>query len=130
MEYDERRRDNHGKAQYVIPFERFTEIKNRKAHEDRKRNDLLNSFKFGGTEVAVAYAIGRHLKTVFKKSNETGENDKGRESDVGKTQMSVPSKSHKEVGEQEKSDGDNRNWKMRQHGEMRQKVRLIGGWRL
>ena len=54
MEYDERRRDNHGKAQYVIPFERFTEIKNRKAHEDRKRNDLLNSFKFGGTEVAVA----------------------------------------------------------------------------
>ena len=116
MEYDERRCDNHGKAQYVVPFERFTQIKNRKAHEDRKRNDLLNGFKFGGTEVAVAYAIGRDLKTVFKKSNEPTDNDNVPESDFGKTQMSVPSKSHKQVGAQQKSDGHNRNRQMRQHG--------------
>ena len=130
MEYDERRRDDQGKAQYVVPLERFTQIENRKAHENRQRNDLLDGFKLRGTEVAVAYAIGRHLKTVFKKSNEPADNDNVPESDFGKTQMSVPSKSHKQVGAQQKSDGDNRNWQMRQHGEILQKVRLIGGWRL
>ena len=67
MEYDERRRDDQGKAQNVVPLERFTQIENRKAHEDRQRNDLLNGFKLGGAEVAVAHAIGRHLKAVFKK---------------------------------------------------------------
>ena len=116
MEYDERRRDDQGKAQYVVPLERFTQIENRKAHENRQRNDLLDGFKLRGTEVAVAYAIGRHLKTVFKKSNEPADNDNVPESDFRKTQMSVPSKSHKQVGAQQKSDGHNRNRQMRQHG--------------
>ncbi len=116
MEYDERRRDDQGKAQYVVPLERFTQIENRKAHENRQRNDLLDGFKLRGTEVAVAYAIGRHLKTVFKKSNEPADNDNVPESDFGETKMSVPSKSHKQVGAQQKSDSHNRNRQMRQHG--------------
>ena len=56
--------------QRVIPSKGFPQIKISKNNKDQQGDDLLNDFELVACELSVAEAVSRHLKTIFRQSNQ------------------------------------------------------------
>lgn len=102
--------------QGVIPPEAFGLEKQRaEQHKNHQSNDLLNDFQLHERERSAVFlkpdAVCRHLKTIFEecdapaKKNDTDEGQGMKPRNVFHPQMSIPRKSHENVGRNEQKNG-------------------------
>jgi hypothetical protein len=109
------RADQQPESGEVVPFEAEVLKKDeRKNGKYDKGDDFLDHFQLnegkGAAFLVEADAVGRHLKTVFKKSDAPADEDNDKEGGVPvrvlpkKTQVPIPGHGHKRVGQDEQAD--------------------------
>jgi hypothetical protein len=81
----------------MVPAEGFAQIQAGEDHEDAQRDDFLDYFQLEGGEFAVADAIGRHLKTIFREGDQPADYDDGEQRRFAVFQVAVPGDGHKDV---------------------------------
>lgn len=76
LEHEEHGHDHKEKPDQVIPLERLFEIDHGKYRENDECDHFLDGLELGTGKFAVAYAVGRDLETIFKKSNHPADKDR------------------------------------------------------
>lgn len=94
----ENRQQNQGKPYGIIPAEIFFKIPNREKDKNCQRNNFLHDLKLCRRIKFMPYAIGRNLKTIFKKRYQPTRQNYYPQAGRFKTQVSIPCKRHKNVG--------------------------------
>src|SRR6185369_4157746 len=61
-----RRAEDAKRGPQVVPLERLVHVENRKRHEHRQRDDLLQDLELAQRHLGVADAVARHLDEVFE----------------------------------------------------------------
>lgn len=93
----------------MVPMQGFSfEQQGGEHSKDNQRNHFLNHFQLhqrkGSAIAGKAYAIGRHLGTVLKKSNYPRKENDSEQGPIAngfcllKFEMTVPGKSHENIG--------------------------------
>jgi hypothetical protein len=98
----------------IPPKGKIFEKDQRESRKDDKRDHLLDHLQLDKGERASLLLetdpVGRHLETIFKKSNPPADEDNGEQGRMPgtvlpeKTQMPVPGHRHKSVGKDQKPD--------------------------
>src|SRR5688572_19139052 len=85
----------------VIHFERLLQEVDRKRHKHAKSDHLLHDLQFGRVDSCqMSRAIRRHLETILKERDAPTDEDHDPERlCVQSLQMTVPGKSHEDVGD-------------------------------
>src|ERR1700733_11137225 len=97
--YDQR------KGCIVVPLQGLMKIQDGKDREYRQSNYFLNSLQLRHAKFVRAYAVGRHLKTIFRKRDQPAQDDDLQQRRAAILQMTIPGKGHKNVGEGQEQNG-------------------------
>ena len=81
----------------MIPFDVFTQIPPGKHDEDTKRDYFLNDFQLKRREFAIADAIRRNLKTIFRERDQPAQNNGGKKWSFAIFQVTVPRDCHEDI---------------------------------
>lgn len=90
-----------GKADKVIPGERFTKIEYGKQGKDSKRDHLLHRFQFGRAPDLVPDPVGWYCKAILKKRDPPTDQHNNPEGLIRELQMPIPGEGHEDVGQQQ-----------------------------
>jgi hypothetical protein len=105
MEDEEGSEDEAECAYTVIPFEFFAQIDDGENREDTEGDNFLDGFELGGVEFIGADAVGRNLEAVFEEGHAPTGDDDFPQSFTAIFEMTVPGEGHKDVGDEEQSNG-------------------------
>ena len=89
----------------IIELQGFFHVEDRKRHEDREGDDLLQNFQLAEGQNRVADSVGRNLEQVFEKSDPPADqrrNEPGFGAQI--PQMCIPGKGHEDIAAAEEED--------------------------
>ena len=92
------------KRRAVVPSDLLAKVEPRKNGKNRQRNHFLDNLELKGGKFPIPKPVGRNLKAIFKKSNESTDDNDQKERLVLELQMPVPRNGHKNVGADEEQD--------------------------
>ena len=101
MEGEEDGADEEACGDGVIPAQMLAEIEGGEDSEDDEGDDFLNDFELDGREAGSADAVGGDLEAVFKQRDSPTDEDDLPESLLAEAEVTVPGKSHEDVGDGE-----------------------------
>lgn len=87
----------------VVPAQVFAEVEGNEDAEDDQGDDFLNHLQLHGGETGGADAVGRDLEAVLEEGDGPTDKDHLPERLLAKAEVTVPGKSHENVGECEKN---------------------------
>src|SRR4029077_12101218 len=109
LENHENRHHDQPKSHDVIPLDLLVQVKDREDGENRKRNYFLDGLELRRGELVRPNAIRRDLKALRKKGDAPANDDDFEQRRLAVLQVTIPGKSHKNVGDGEQDDrGHNR----------------------
>ena len=96
-ERERHRREQARERRRVVPPEFFVQIKNRKNHEDRERDNFLDDLQLRGGIDRVAPAVRGNHQDVFKKRDAPARKDDERQRLALEFQMAIPRERHEDI---------------------------------
>ena len=81
----------------MVPFDIFPEIPPGEHDEHTERDHFLDDFQLERREFAVADAVRRDLKTIFRECDQPAHDDGGEERSLAVFEVTVPGDGHEDI---------------------------------
>jgi hypothetical protein len=98
-----RRYHDKEKSHRVVPLDVLLQVPGRKTGKNHQRDDLLDGLELCRVEGVAADAVCRDLKTILKERNPPADERDFPQWHILVPKMSVPRKSHEDIGDQQQN---------------------------